>query len=127
MQDSSAGRIAVYSRNSGSVTSSSPMKNFVAGVTWTLTLSQVLQFASSNVSCRVTGIGTSRVLVSNDASMYLAARALRAGIANSPAVRHLIRRFRGDTFHERLHAMAGYEAVAPSEPVAWEQLFAAPP
>ncbi len=52
--------------------------------------------------------------------------ALRAGIANSPAVRHLIRRFRGDTFHERLRAMAGYDAVESCEPVAWEQLFTTP-
>ena len=52
--------------------------------------------------------------------------ALRTGIAHSPAVRHLIRRFQGNTFHKRLHAMAGYEVLPPGEPVAWEQLFAAP-
>jgi len=51
--------------------------------------------------------------------------ALRAGIAHSPAVRHLIRRFQGNTFHQRLGAMAGYEALAGIEVQPWEQLFAA--
>jgi molybdate transport repressor ModE-like protein len=48
--------------------------------------------------------------------------ALRTGIAYSPAMQHLIRRFQGKTFRERLQAMSGYEALADSEPVAWEQL-----
>lgn len=52
--------------------------------------------------------------------------ALRSGIAHSPAVRHLLRRFQGNTFHQRLAAMAGYEAIANLEPQPWEQLLAAP-
>ncbi|HXE38300.1 MAG TPA: substrate-binding domain-containing protein, partial [Azonexus sp.] len=52
--------------------------------------------------------------------------ALRTGIAHSPAVRHLLRRFQGNTFHQRLAAMAGYEAMANLEPQPWEQLLAAP-
>jgi len=52
--------------------------------------------------------------------------ALRLGIAHSPAIAHLLRRFRGNTFRQRLQAMAGYEAIAVGEPMAWEQLFAAP-
>ena len=58
----------------------------------------------------------------NRDSYYLA---LRVSIAQSPAVRHLIRRFQGNTFNKRLRAMAGYEALAVGEPVAWEQLFPA--
>ena len=38
--------------------------------------------------------------------------AARSGIANSPAMRHLIRRFQGNTFHERLRAMPGYEIAS---------------
>jgi len=49
--------------------------------------------------------------------------ALRTSIVHSPALRHLIRRFQGKTFAERLHAMAGYEILPPAEPVAWEQFF----
>lgn len=52
--------------------------------------------------------------------------ALRTGIAHSPAVRQLLRRFQGDTFHARLQAMAGYEALPTGEPLPWEQFFAAP-
>lgn len=50
--------------------------------------------------------------------------ALRVGIAHSPAVRHLLRRFAGDTFHARLRAMAGYEALPTGEPLPWEHFFA---
>nr|MBL8411428.1 helix-turn-helix transcriptional regulator [Dechloromonas sp.] len=52
--------------------------------------------------------------------------ALRNTIAQSAAVRHLIRRFRGNTFHQRLQAMAGYQALDADEALPWEQLFAAP-
>ena len=48
--------------------------------------------------------------------------ALPAGLANSAAVTHLIRRFRGNTFRERLQAMAGYEVLDSEETVAWERL-----
>lgn len=51
--------------------------------------------------------------------------AMRTGIAHSPAVRHLLRRFRGNTFHQRLGAMAGYETLASVEALPWEQLFSA--
>lgn len=48
--------------------------------------------------------------------------AVRAGMANSPAVRQLIRRFQGKTFHERLSAMSGYQALATGEMLPWEKL-----
>lgn len=48
--------------------------------------------------------------------------ALRSGMANTPAVRQLVRRFQGKTFHERLSAMAGYEALATGEMLPWEKL-----
>lgn len=50
--------------------------------------------------------------------------ALRTGIAHSQAVRHLLRRFRGNTFHQRLAALDGYEALAEIAVQPWEQLFA---
>lgn len=50
--------------------------------------------------------------------------ALPATLAHSPAVTHLIRRFRGNTFRERLRAMAGYEMLEGDETVAWEHLAA---
>lgn len=50
--------------------------------------------------------------------------ALPAGLAHSPAVAHLIRRFRGNTFRQRLSAMAGYEMLDGDETVAWERLAA---
>ncbi|PKO88445.1 MAG: LysR family transcriptional regulator [Betaproteobacteria bacterium HGW-Betaproteobacteria-12] len=48
--------------------------------------------------------------------------ALPAGLAHSAAVAHLIRRFRGNTFRERLRAMAGYEMLDGDEPLPWERL-----
>jgi len=50
--------------------------------------------------------------------------AARSGIAISPAMRHLMRRFQGNTFHQRLRALPGYEALSPgSEFLGWEQLL----
>ena len=52
--------------------------------------------------------------------------AVRSSIASSSAIRHLIRRFLGNTFHERLAALPGYEATAASnELLPWEQFTAA--
>ena len=51
--------------------------------------------------------------------------ALRTSIASSAAVSHLIRRFQGNTFRQRLRAMRGYEPLGNGELVAWEQLFSA--
>lgn len=51
--------------------------------------------------------------------------AARNGIANSPAMRHLIRRFQGKTFHDRLCAMPGYEIPSmPNEFMTWERFAA---
>lgn len=51
--------------------------------------------------------------------------AVRSSLATSSAVRHLIRRFLGNTFHERLAALPGYEATAAgSELLSWEQFTA---
>lgn len=50
--------------------------------------------------------------------------ALPAGLAHSPAITHLIRRFRGNTFRQRLGAMAGYEMLEDNEPLPWERLAA---
>jgi molybdate transport repressor ModE-like protein len=50
--------------------------------------------------------------------------ALPAGLAHSPAIAHLIRRFRGNTFRQRLRAMAGYEMLEGNEPHPWERLTA---
>lgn len=48
--------------------------------------------------------------------------AARTSIASSPAMRHLIRRFQGDTFHERLRLMPGYEvSTMPDEFLTGEQ------
>lgn len=47
--------------------------------------------------------------------------ATRSSIAGSPAIRHLVRRFTGNTFNERLRAMPGYEAAAmPGAFLNWE-------
>lgn len=52
--------------------------------------------------------------------------AARSSLASSSAVRHLTRRFLGNTFHERLAALPGYEATASgSELLSWEQFTAA--
>lgn len=51
--------------------------------------------------------------------------AARNGIAASPAIQHLMRRFKGNTFNERLRAMPGYEAAAtPDEFLTWEKFAA---
>jgi molybdate transport repressor ModE-like protein len=52
--------------------------------------------------------------------------AFRAGIAGSPAVAHLLRRFQGNTFRDRLLGMTGYE-IAPGDgkPLSIEQFLAA--
>jgi molybdate transport repressor ModE-like protein len=45
----------------------------------------------------------------------------RTGIVKSPAMRQLMRRFQGTTFHDRLVALAGYQPVASSHDfLAWE-------
>ena len=49
--------------------------------------------------------------------------ALRASIADSPAVQRLIRRFQGATFRQRLAVMAGYEILAQGKPLPWERCF----
>ena len=47
--------------------------------------------------------------------------AARPGIAGSSAMRHLMRRFHGSTFHQRLRALPGYEPAAPREHfLSWE-------
>lgn len=47
--------------------------------------------------------------------------AARTGIANSPALQHLMRRFKGNTFNERLRAMPGYApAIMPEHFLNWE-------
>lgn len=50
--------------------------------------------------------------------------ALPASLAHGAAVSHLIRRFRGNTFRQRLRAMAGYEMLDGNEPLPWERLAA---
>ncbi|MBK7414206.1 MAG: helix-turn-helix transcriptional regulator [Dechloromonas sp.] len=48
--------------------------------------------------------------------------AARSGIANSPAMRHLMRRFQGNTFHDRLRALPGYEISSmPDEFLGWDK------
>ena len=48
--------------------------------------------------------------------------AARTRIATSPAMRHLIRRFQGNTFLERLNAMPGYEASLISDDfLTWDE------
>lgn len=52
--------------------------------------------------------------------------AVRSSIAHSSAVRQLIRRFLGNTFHERLAALPGYVATSVAgELLPWEQFTAA--
>ena len=47
--------------------------------------------------------------------------AARSGLTGSPAMHHLMRRFQGNTFHQRLLALPGYEAAAPdAEFLGWE-------
>ena len=51
--------------------------------------------------------------------------AVRSSLAGSPAVSHLIRRFLGNTFHERLRALPGYEPESGGgELLSWEQFNA---
>lgn len=51
--------------------------------------------------------------------------AARNGIASSPAIQHLVRRFKGNTFNERLQAMPGYEVAAtPDDFVSWDRFVA---
>ena len=58
-------------------------------------------------------------------SVDLYCLAARASIVNSPALRHLQRRFQGDTFARRLQALPGYAALAAGhEFLNWEQFLA---
>lgn len=51
--------------------------------------------------------------------------AVRSSLTSSPALRQLIRRFLGNTFHERLRALPGYEPEPGNgELLSWEQFNA---
>lgn len=50
--------------------------------------------------------------------------AVHIGIAQGNAVRQLLRRFQGNTFHQRLLAMPGYEVSPAGELVPWDMLAA---